>query len=80
MPESRVAADAVMASGSGLDPHISPAYAAQQVNRVARERGLSVEKVRELVARHTDGRTWGFLGERRVNVLALNRAVDGAAG
>lgn len=69
----QVPADAVTASASGLDPHISPAYAELQVIRVARERGLDVEKVRELVAANTKGRTLGFLGEPRVNVVTLNR-------
>jgi potassium-transporting ATPase KdpC subunit len=71
-----VPADAVTASASGLDPHISVANAQIQVARVAKARGLSVEKVRELVARNTDSPSLGFLGEPGVNVLALNLAVD----
>lgn len=75
-----VAPDALLASGSGLDPDISPRYAAQQVDRVARERGLSTHEVRTLVERYTEGRTLGFLGEPRVNVLLLNLALDEASG
>jgi K+-transporting ATPase ATPase C chain len=71
-----VPADAVTASGSGLDPNISPAYADLQIARVANVRGVSAGQVRELVAAHTDGRTLGFLGEPRVNVLELNIALD----
>jgi potassium-transporting ATPase KdpC subunit len=73
---SQIPPDAVTASGSGLDPDISPAYAAIQVNRVAAARRLPVSVVNQLVARYTQGRTLGFLGEPRVNVLNLNIALD----
>ncbi|MFF4019747.1 potassium-transporting ATPase subunit C [Streptomyces sp. NPDC001843] len=74
---SQVPADAVTSSGSGLDPDISPAYAELQVHRVAEKNGLPAAQVEKLVKDHTEGRTLGFVGEPRVNVLELNIALKG---
>jgi K+-transporting ATPase ATPase C chain len=77
--DSMVPVDAVTASASGLDPNISIANARLQAARVAQERGLSVERVLALIDENTDGRTFGILGEKRVNVLLLNLALDEVA-
>ncbi len=76
--DAAVPADAVTSSGSGLDPHISLANAALQAARVAKARGLSLEKVQSLIAAHTEGRDFGIFGEAGVNVLLLNRDLDQA--
>ncbi|WP_413761001.1 potassium-transporting ATPase subunit C [Streptomyces sp. MMBL 11-3] len=77
---SQVPADAVTSSGSGLDPDISPAYARLQIHRVAERNDLPVARVRALVDAHTEGRTLGFMGEPRVNVLELNTALKELTG
>ncbi|MGZ8995111.1 MAG: potassium-transporting ATPase subunit KdpC [Rhodospirillales bacterium] len=75
-PDKPVPVDLVTASGSGLDPHVSPAAAEAQAERVAAARGLPVDRVRALIGRHTQARLFGILGEPRVDVLAINLALD----
>jgi len=79
-PGVAIPADAVTTSGSGLDPEISPAYARFQAPRIAKARGMTVEAVEAAIDRHLEGRLLGFIGQPRVNVLLVNRDLDGAAG
>jgi len=78
-PNAEIPIDLITASGSGLDPHISPAAAEFQILRVARERRMTEDEVRQFVRRHTEDRQFGVLGEPRVNVLGLNLALDEAS-
>ena len=75
-----IPADAVTASASGLDPHISPAYAELQAARIAKARGVGEAQVRDVIRQHVEGRTFGVLGQPRVNVLLTNQALDARLG
>lgn len=79
-PKGSIPADAVTASASGLDPHVSPQYAALQISRIAKARGVKEAQVREVIESHIEGRTFGVLGQPRVNVLLTNRALDARLG
>lgn len=79
-PTGAIPADAVTASASGLDPHVSPQYAAFQISRIAKARGVKEAQVREVIENHIEGRTFGVLGQPRVNVLLTNRALDARLG
>jgi potassium-transporting ATPase KdpC subunit len=78
-PDIKIPIDLITSSGSGLDPHISPAAAEFQIPRIAHERRMSEEEVRQLVRNHTEGRQFGVLGETRINVLELNLVLDEAS-
>jgi K+-transporting ATPase ATPase C chain len=78
-PNAKIPIDLVTSSGSGLDPHISPAAAEFQIPRVARERRIGEDEVRRLVRKYTEGRQFGVLGEARINVLELNLSLDEAS-
>ena len=79
-PNIKIPIDLITSSGSGLDPHISPAAAEFQVPRIARERRMEEDQVKQLVRKHTEGRQFGILGEPRINVLELNLELDEALG
>lgn len=79
-PTGIISADAVTASASGLDPHVSPQYAAFQISRIAKARGVKEAQVRKVIENHIESRTFGVLGQPRVNVLLTNRALDARLG